>query len=293
MKKVLFAILLFLTLLSQRSESSENYEKWQKTRLESLTKPHSWLSLVAMEWLYPGDNTIGSGPENSIKLTSGPKQLGRFILQVDNSIRFVPAEMNQITVNNQPVTKPIDVYPDTHPQGPTVFQVATYEFYVVDRKKMALRIKDSEAETRLNFQGLNYFPEQVSYRINANFIPYRPAKTIQTVNVMGQLYDEPSPGRLEFTLNGQKLSLDAFDGGDSYYLVFGDKTNGRTTYGPGRFLYSEGLANEEGQVELDFNKAYNPPCAFTAYSTCTLPPLQNRLNTEIKAGEKKYGNSKY
>ncbi len=290
MKNILLAILLVFTFSSQ---SSENYEKWQKNRLDNLKKPHSWLSLVAMEWLYPGTNTIGSSQENSIQLASGPAEIGRFILKADNSVRFIPAENVQITANDIPVVKPIDVYADSHTDGPTVFQVATFEFYVVDRKKMALRIKDSEAETRLNFQGLDYFPEQEGYRIQANFIPYQPAKTVQTVNVMGQLYDESSPGRLEFTLNGQKLSLDAFDGGDSYYLIFGDKTNGRSTYGPGRFLYSDDLVNEEGQVVLDFNKAYNPPCAFTAYSTCTLPPLQNRLNTEIKAGEKRYGNSKY
>jgi|SRR5690554_2139993 len=290
MKKVLLVILLVSAFSLQASES---YEKWQKARLENLIKPHSWLSLVAMEWLYLGENSIGSAQDNSIKLATGPAYIGRFILHSDNTLKFVPTETNQITANDHLVTKPIDVYPDTHPQGPTVFQVATYEFYVVERKKMALRIKDSQAETRLNFKGLEYFPEQEAYRIKADFIPYQPVKIIQTVNVMGQLYDEPSPGRLEFTLNGQKLSLDAFDGGDSYYLVFGDKTSGRTTYGPGRFLYSDGLVNEEGQVVLDFNKAYNPPCAFTAYSTCTLPPLQNRLNIEINAGEKKYGNSKY
>jgi len=273
--------------------ATEDYQAWKKNRLSSLKSPHGWLSLVAMEWLYPGENTLGSADDNDIRLASGPDYVGHFTLQSDKSVYFTPKSGVAISANGQPVTESLAVYADLDKQETTVFQIGSYEFYVIERQKKALRIKDSNAETRLNFKGLDYFPENESYRVWADFIPYEPAKIIKTVNVMGQLYDEPSPGRLEFKLNGQQFSLDAFNGGDSYYLVLGDKTNGRETYGPGRFLYSDGLVNDHGKVLLDFNKAYNPPCAFTAYSTCTLPPRQNRLNTAIKAGEKKYGDSAY
>lgn len=289
--KTLLTIVLLMAGIS--GHATEEYNAWKEARLSALQKPHGWLSLVAMAWLYPGKNSIGSAADNDIKLSSGPDYVGYFTLQADDAVFFTPVKNVPIQAGGQPVTKTIPVYADLEEPETTVFNIDSFEFHVIKRHKKALRIKDSNAETRLNFKGLDYFPEQESYRVWANFMPYQPPKVIQTVNVIGQLYDEPSPGRLEFVLNGQPMSLDAFDGGDSYYLVFGDKTNGRTTYGPGRFLYSEGLVNEQGRVLLDFNKAYNPPCAFTAYSTCTLPPLQNRLNTAILAGEKKYGDSPY
>ena len=289
--KLLVSVMLMLFFTN--GLTADDYQDWKQARLDNLKKPHGWLSLVAMEWLYQGQNSLGSAADNDIQLSDGPDYVGHFSLQPDQSVLFTPAQGVDIKANGQPVTETIRAYADLEEPETTVFRVGSYEFYVIERHKKALRIKDANAETRLNFKGLDYFPEQTSYRVWADFVPYEPAKIIQTVNVLGQLYDEPSPGRLEFTLNGERFSLDAFEGGDSYYLVFGDKTNGRTTYGPGRFLYSEGLVNNRGQVMLDFNKAYNPPCAFTAYSTCTLPPLQNRLQTAIKAGEKKYGDSPY
>lgn len=289
--RVLITLTLMLFLL--HSHAGDDYQAWKESRLSGLQKPHGWLSLVGMEWLYSGKNTIGSADDNDIRLSHGPKYLGYFSLKPDQSVTFTPAQGVDILANGHQVAQTIEVFADIEEPETTVFHVDSYEFYVIKRHKKALRIKDAQAVTRLNFKGLDYFPEQESYRVWADFVPYNPVKIIQTVNVLGQLYDEPSPGRLEFTLKNQKFSLDAFDGGDSYYIVFGDKTNGRTTYGPGRFLYSEGLVNKQGKVLLDFNKAYNPPCAFTAYSTCTLPPLQNRLNITIEAGEKKYGDSPY
>ena len=177
---------------------------------------------------------------------------------------------------------------------PPFFTVDSFLFHAIERgDKMAIRIKDSLAETRTGFLGLEYFPEDEKYRIDAQFIPYEPAKIIPTVNVLGILTEQESPGRLEFSIDGVSYSLDALDSSEDYYMIFGDKTNGKTTYGPGRFLYTDGKVNEQGTVRIDFNKSYNPPCSFTAYSTCTLPPLQNRMRVEINAGEKKYANSVY
>ena len=111
--------------------------------------------------------------------------------------------------------------------------------------------------------------------------------------MLGILTDSPSPGRLEFSIDGTEYSLDALDSTDAYYMIFADRTNGRSTYGPGRFVYTDSKVNEQGMVVIDFNKSYNPPCSFTAYSTCTLPPRQNRLPVFIEAGERKYANSVY
>lgn len=289
--KIILSLIMLLGFCGV--QASEDYQIWKQAREDGLRAPHGWLSLVGMEWLYQGDNRIGAAADNDIHLSTGPDYIGVFNLNTDQTVTFTPFTGVQVTANGQLVTKTIPVYADLDEQDTTIFQVGSYEFHVIERHKKALRIKDSNATTRLAFKGLEYFPEQESYRVWADFSPYEPAKIIQIVNVLGQLFDEPSPGRLVFTLNGEQFSLDAFNGGDSYYLVFGDKTNGRSTYGPGRFLYSDGLVNDQGKVLLDFNKAYNPPCAFTPYSTCTLPPLQNRLKTAVEAGEKKYGDGPY
>lgn len=310
----IFVLLLLLSFQSQATDSKQStepdltdltdqstaqqpqtaYQEWQATRLENLLKPNGWLSLVGLEWLHVGDNTIGSAASNDIQLSHGPARLGTLNLQRDKSMTFTPhSSDSNIMAGGQVIADVIEVYADSSEQETTIFNVDSFEFYVVERDKMAFRIKDAEATTRTEFLGLTYFPEDTKYRIDADFIPYEPAKIIPTVNVLGILNNEQSPGRLEFSIDGQAYSLDALDSDDAYYMIFADKTNGRTTYGPGRFVYTDGKVDENGQVRIDFNKAYNPPCAFTAYSTCTLPPLQNRLPVMIEAGEKKYANSVY
>ncbi len=269
------------------------YQAWQQWRLDRLQQPDGWLSLVGLEWLHVGDNRIGSAADNDIQLSHGPEYLGNLHLSRDQSMRFIPVASSGIRAYNEELVEPITVHADTSEAETTVFTIDSFVFYVVDRGKMAFRIKDAKASTRVNFKGLEYFDYDPSLRISAQFVPYEPAKIIPTVNVLGLLTDEPSPGRLEFTINGQAHSLDALDSSDAYYMIFADRTNGRSTYGPGRFVYTDGKVNDDGTVVIDFNKAYNPPCAFTAFSTCTLPPRQNRLPIFIEAGERKYADSVY
>ncbi len=292
-----FLILISFQVLAAETAPSNDkseYEIWKESRLERLQQPHGWLSLVGLEWLHIGENSIGAASDNMIQLSHGPDYFGSIILNRDKSLSFVPNESSAIKANGESVTDTIQINADTSEEGATVFTIDTFQFYVVERDKMGVRIKDSQARTRTEFLGLEYFPEDAKYRIDAKFIPYEPAKIIPTVNVLGILTNQESPGRrLEFSIDGEAYRLDALDSDDSYYMIFGDKTNGKTTYGPGRFLYTDGKVNETGEVRIDFNKAYNPPCSFTAYSTCTLPPLQNRMRVEINAGEKKYANSTY
>ncbi|MCB1583760.1 MAG: DUF1684 domain-containing protein [Marinicella sp.] len=287
-------ILLSLMFVVVAAHAESSYEAWKTGRLEGLQRPHGWLSLVGLEWLHVGENSIGAAKNNDVQLSHGPDHLGTFWLSPDKTIRFVPNTSSGIKANDEMISEKIVVHADTSEQQTTVFTVDTFQFYVVERgDKFAFRIKDSEADTRINFKGLEYYPENEKYRIDAKFVPYEPAKIIPTVNVLGILSEEPSPGRLEFTIDGESYSLDALDSTDSYYMIFADKTNGRTTYGPGRFVYTDGKVDENGMVRIDFNKAYNPPCAFTAYSTCTLPPRQNRMPVMVEAGEKKYADSVY
>ena len=170
---------------------------------------------------------------------------------------------------------------------PTIFITDTFQFYVIERGKPALRIKDSTAETLKNFKGIDYFPVSGNFRVNAEFIPYEPVKEIEIINVLGLLSKETALGKLSFEINTKKFTLDVMDADEDYYIIFADKTSGRTSYGPGRFLYVPKPVR--GNITtIDFNKSYNPPCAFTDYSTCPLPPPQNRIPVYIEAGEMKY-----
>ena len=269
-------------------------QQWKDGRIERLKKPHGWLSLVGLEWLHKGENSIGSDSSNDIILSHGPAFLGSFVLSSNNKLQFQPKENNQIKANGEVFNDDIEVYADSHEsEAATELTVDSFKFVVVERGKLGVRIWDAKAKTRTEFSGIDYFPEDESRRVVADFTPYEPVKMIPIVNVLGILNETPSPGRLDFYLDGKRYSIDALDSTDDYYIIFADKTSGRTTYGPGRFIYTESKVNENGQVVMDFNKAYNPPCSFTAYSTCSLPPRQNRLPIEIKAGEKKYGNSVY
>ncbi|MCB1585123.1 MAG: DUF1684 domain-containing protein [Xanthomonadales bacterium] len=287
MKMIMIAC-LFLSSLS--AFAAENWQKdledWKQARSESLRKPHGWVSLVGMEWLYKGENSIGASADNKIVLLHGPENIGVFNLD-GNQITFKPAIDVDIKANDNPVTEKIEVKMDSS-GSPTIFTVDTFQFYVIERGKPALRIKDSQAKTLLEFRGVEYFPVSEKFYIDAEFIPYQPAKEVEIVNVLGLISKDQSPGKLQFNIDGETYSLDVLDAGDSYYIIFADRTSGRTTYGPGRFLYADKPKEGETTTKINFNKAYNPPCAFTDYSTCPLPPPQNRLRAFIEAGEKKY-----
>src|SRR3546814_481672 len=142
--------------------------------------------------------------------------------------------------------------------------------------------------TRTQFAGLDYWPADPSWKIRGKFVSNPPGKTIPVADIIGSISDEPSPGAVEFERDGKTWRIDALDEGDGrLFLVFADRTNGHGSYGAGRFLYAD-APDAAGNVVLDFNQAYNPPCAFTSFATCPLPPPDNRLDLAITAGEKKY-----
>jgi len=263
----------------------QELDSWKNDRVKSLTRPHGWLSLIAMEWFHNGENTIGSAEDNAIILPHGPAYIGSFKL-IKDKITFTANTGITISANDKQVVATIPVKMDVSGE-PTVFKIDSFLFYVIERGKPALRTKDSTAATLKNFTGIDYFPVSEDYRVSAEFIGYDPVKEIEIINVLGLISKETSLGKLSFDINGKNFKLDVMDADDEYYIIFADKTSGRTTYGPGRFLYVP--KPKQGNVTtIDFNKAYNPPCAFTDYSTCPLPPPQNRIPVYIKAGEKYY-----
>ena len=152
---------------------------------------------------------------------------------------------------------------------------------------IALRVRDAEAETRVKFTGIDYFPVDTAFRYTATFTPHDAGRTIDIVNILGMVEPMMNPGTVTFSAGEQTFTLEAIDEGDHrLFLVFADRTSGKESYAAARFLYAE-YPGADGKTVVDFNKAYNPPCAFTAFSTCPMPPPENRMDMAVIAGEKK------
>ncbi len=264
----------------------ESILDWRQKRHDRLASDYGWLSLVGLEWLQQGENRIGSAEGNAIRLSGGPGYWGSVFLE-DQQLRFVRADEHSVTVDETYANELVMV-PDIE-GSPTVVQSGTIMFYPIYRQSYALRIKDSLAPTRVNFKGIKNFPIEWDWRINGRFIPGEEGETIEIGNVLGQLIPSPVFGRFEFKLGGNTYSMVAVvdEGSESLEFIFADRSNGHDTYGAGRFVPSEGMP-ENGRLVVDFNKAYNPPCAFNDYSTCPIPPQENRLNLTVTSGEKDF-----
>lgn len=259
---------------------------WRERRLARLTEPYGWLSLIGLVMLDAGGEVrIGSAPGNDIVVPRGPDEWG--VLRVDALGRAAVFDASDpsVTVDGRRVDSATLRVDDG--DGPTRVGAAGIRMHLVDPGgRLALRIRDPQAPTRTGFRGLDYFPLNREWRIEAEFVPHPEGKTIRLANVMGQLIDEPNPGRIRFLHAGETITLEAVRSGDRLFFIFADRTSGRETYGLGRFLYAD--LPEDGRVILDFNQAYNPPCAFTAFTTCSLPPPGNRIDVAVRAGELAY-----
>lgn len=249
-------------------------DAWHAQRVERLRAPDGWLSLVGLHWVEPGVHRIGSAPDNAIVLATGPAHLGLVRLQ-DGVLGLEPAADSGVQVPAPEATR-VDLVPGR----------SSIEF-IARGERRALRVRDAEANTRTGFIGIERYPVGINWRVNARFEPHPEGTTIDIANVIGTLDPTPNPGRLHFEIDGLPRTLEALDGGESQlFLIIADRTSGRDTYGAGRFIYIDRPV--KGRAVIDFNRAYNPPCAFTAYSTCPLPPPENRLDLAVTAGEKKY-----
>jgi len=245
---------------------------WQTNRVERLKKEDSWLTLVGLDWLKEGEN---KAPAGTVSLAGG-------------QVTFNPTEDAQI--EGRPVSGSVRLLADADEGGPTIVHVGTKQFNVIKRgERHGLRIKDSQAPTRLNFTGLDYFPIDPKWRVEARLEAYNPPKQIPITDVTGMTSNNPAPGALVFTVDGKEYRIDPIveEGSDEFFIIFKDETSKDTTYPAGRYLYAK-MPGPDGKVIVDFNRAYNPPCVFTPYATCPLPPPQNRLAVRVEAGEKKY-----
>ena len=246
--------------------------EWRRQRVANLQKDGGWLTVAGLFWLHDGANTFGKATGNEIVLPDGPAKAGTF-----------EWHGGKVAVRMDGALK------ELRPDSDDAVKVGRLSLYVIKRgDKMGIRLKDPEAEYRRNFKGIENYPVKDEYRVVAKWVS-APEK-MPVLNMIGQTEPVDSPGYAEFTLHGQKLHLRPYieePGDKELFYVFRDLTTGKETYPAGRFFYS-GMP-ENGKVVLDFNKAYNPPCAFTPYATCPLPPAENKLAVRIEAGEKKYG----
>jgi uncharacterized protein len=270
----------------------EEISKWRADRLKDLNSDDGWLTLVGLLWLKPGPNSIGSDRSNDLILPEGkaPGQVGSILLEND-TLKITVNPGVSVTSDGKPVES-MTLKTDSDPK-PTILNIGTLSFYGIKRgTKFGLRIKDKESPARTHFVGLEYYPTNTNWRFVAKFEAYKPAKSIPIANVLGMVQDMPSPGAVVFNLDGKAYRLDAIGGDDTnpLFIVFADATTGHATYGAGRFLDTD-PPSKVGTVIVDFNKAYNPPCAFTTFATCPLPPKQNHLTVAVTAGEKKYAGS--
>lgn len=272
---------------------AKEIEQWHAERLAGLKSEDGWLTLVGLFWLKEGENRIGSDKSNDIILTKEQigSQSGVFILK-NGAVQFEAPPRSGFTVAGQPVTQ-LELKSDED-GSPTVLQSGSLTFQIIKRgDKLGLRVKDKQNPDRLNFQGTQFYPTDLKWRIEAQFVPYNPPKAVPITNVLGMESGETSPGAVKFSVEGSSYRLDAITekGETKYFMIIADKTSGKETYPAGRYLYVD-PPDATGRMIIDFNKAYSPPCAFTKFATCPLPPRQNRLPFAIEAGEKYIGHLK-
>ncbi len=268
---------------------AEEIAAWQEEREADLRKPDSWLSLVGLFWLEEGENTCGSGEDADVTLPASTAARVGVLRLADGVVELAAEAGVEITKGGEPVTRA--VLASDAEGAPDVLELGTVSFHVITRgEKVGVRIKDSASPTLQAFTGIESYAVDPGWRVEGRFVAYEPAKTLGIPTVLDTVVESESPGAVEIEVDGTTHRIDALPGGPDgeLFLLFGDATNGKETYGGGRFLTTAAPA-ADGRVTVDFNKAYNPPCAFTPYATCPLPPQQNRLQLAVLAGEKSYG----
>lgn len=287
-KPVSLVLLLTIAMaISAMADDKKSYEaqiqQWRAEREAELKADDGWLTLAGLFWLKEGENRIGSDPASEIVLPEGaaPARLGVIDFHEGRATLRVTSGTG-VTLNNQPV-KTAELQSDER-QKPDVLHLGSLSFHVIKRgARYGVRVKDLNSRARREFKGRRWYPVNQAYRVTADFVAYDKPREIAIINKLGDAIKMPSPGYVLFKFDGNDYRFDSLDEDGKLFFVFGDLTNGKTTYGAGRFLYADRSA--DGKVILDFNQAVNPPCAFTPFATCPLPPRQNRLKISIEAGE--------
>lgn len=292
MRSVVTACGLLLAMAAGGRAADEAYrgeiQKWRDAREARLKADGGWLSVAGLTWLKPGENKFGTGPGVDVVLPKGsaPPLAGVLVLKGDQT-RVELAAGVEARVAGSPVTGPTPLKPDSNER----VEMGDVTLQVIERGgRYAIRLRDRNAAARREFTGCRWYEIKESYRIEAKWVPYPSLRRLKVPNVLGETESMVSPGYAEFELGGKRVQVvGALETPDSteLWFILRDQTSGKETYPAGRFLYAD--LPRAGKVMLDFNKAYNPPCAFTAFATCPLPPPSNWMPVRVEAGELNYG----
>jgi len=264
-------------------------QKWREDRESRLKADGGWLTVAGLFWLKEGDNTFGADAANDIVLPAGaPARAGSFAFASGRTtVKLLPGV--EALVAGKPVAttelkSDESGSPDVLAMGPLTMQV------IKRGERYGIRLKDKNAAARKTFTGLRWYDVREEYRVTAQFTSYAAPRPIKVPNILGQTEAMPSPGFATFSMGGQEVRLEGVfeePGAEQLFFILRDQTSGKETYPAGRFMYAD--LPKQGKIVLDFNKAYNPPCAFTAFATCPLPPPQNWMPVRVEAGERDYG----
>jgi len=267
--------------------SDENL--WRVQREEQLVKPDGWTSLIALHFLTLQSHYIGSSPRSGMRIPLGPDSLG-MIQRSGDRVFFVPESGLSLTVDGEPLKGRVELKDDSA-GAPTVigFDDGKGRLNLITRGgRQAVRVRHEDAPTRRNFTPIEFWKPDPSWRVQARFVPHPPGKTLEIGTIIGTSEVMPNPGAFEFQRDGRTYRIEALDQGETtLQLIIADRTSGHESYGAGRYL-DVARPGPDGKAVIDFNRAYNPPCAFTQFATCPLPPNENRLDLAITAGEKRY-----
>ncbi len=290
--------LLATRAFAQDADWKHELAAWRTQHVNDLLKPAGWLSLTGLKWLQPGDNSFGTAADNKIRL-EGSNSAHMGILRLEgNSVRVLPPSGGfppDLQIAGAPAKEQVlPVEADKDKNAPHI-TIGTLNMYVIRRAdRYALRVKDSKSPTLVAFHGLNWYQPNEKYRVKANWIPYNPAKSVTLATLTGTTYSQPVPGAAEFVLDGKTYRIEPVledSAAVQLFFILRDTTSATTTYKACRFLYtvlpSHGV-DKPGELWLDFNRLENPPCAYTPFATCPLPPPQNRLAIALPVGEKRY-----
>lgn len=288
---ILYSISLIMALfasgfnrISESTPYEDEIKTWHNQRIENLKKESGWLNLAGLFWLEEGKNTFGTGSSNKVIFpkAKGDDFLGTLILEKGEV--FIETIPEKAIFNNDQAVIKLKIFPA---EKPIVLKHKSLRWFIIKRgNKYGIRLRDLESPFLKEFTGIETFPIDEKWKIKAKFVKEE-NKKIPILDVLGQTNLQDSPGKLLFAIDGKEYRLDALEEGESLFIIFADKTNKKETYGAGRFVYTT-KPDEKGEVFLDFNKSTNPPCAFTPYATCPLPPKQNTLPIAVNAGEKNY-----
>lgn len=289
---MLVSLFLFLSCSENyEQKGSETYieeiQEWDHARAQRLKRDNGWLNLVGLYWLDEGENSFGSDKSNDIVFPSNAApQMGNFTLE-DSTIFIKINDDVDVLIDSQ-LVKEAKLKSDIE-DSTTIMSYGSLRWYTIVREggKYGIRLRDIEAPLVKNFEGIKRFPINEDWKIEATWVPLDPPQELIIPNIIGTTSEAKAYGRLDFEIDNKTYSLYP-TGQESLFVIFADQTSGVETYGAGRFLYTDG-PDSNNIVILDFNKAYNPPCAFTKYATCSLPPKENQLKVRITAGEMNYG----